>query len=183
MTLLAEVARASARVAQNPGRLAKVREIAALLKRLEPDEIEVAIPFLSGELRQGKLSIGYGAVDETLGDNSHGIDALAGSPYARQLRKLNLSGMNLVPDDIFRLSRFPCPGRLSALDIAHNSELQTWGWWSSVDSSISARLEELLGVASAVCARTGQQNRRLTPFRAIPFSFVIHISPAFPPDC
>jgi DNA ligase-1 len=62
VTLLAEVARASARVAQNPGRLAKVREIAALLKRLEPDEIDIAIPFLSGELRQGKLSIGYSAL-------------------------------------------------------------------------------------------------------------------------
>jgi DNA ligase-1 len=62
VTLLAEVARASARVAGNPGRLVKVREIAALLKRLQPDEVDIAIPFLSGELRQGKLSIGYGAL-------------------------------------------------------------------------------------------------------------------------
>ncbi|HXJ09974.1 MAG TPA: ATP-dependent DNA ligase [Burkholderiales bacterium] len=62
MTRLADVARASARVAENPARLAKIRELADLLKRLEPEEIEIVIPFLSGDARQGKLSIGYGAL-------------------------------------------------------------------------------------------------------------------------
>ena len=67
MTLLAELVRASARVAENPGRLAKIAEIATLLKRLEPDEIDIAIPFLSGEIRQGKLSLGYGALQAARG--------------------------------------------------------------------------------------------------------------------
>jgi len=62
VTRLADVARASARVAGNSSRLAKIGELADLLKRLEPEEIEIVIPFLSGGVRQGKLSIGYGAL-------------------------------------------------------------------------------------------------------------------------
>jgi DNA ligase-1 len=62
VTPLAEVVRASARVGETPSRLAKVRELAACLRRLEPDEVDVAIPFLSGEIRQGKLSVGYAAL-------------------------------------------------------------------------------------------------------------------------
>jgi len=62
VTRLADVARASARVAENPARLAKIRELADLLKRLEAEEIEIVIPFLSGDTRQGKLSIGYGSL-------------------------------------------------------------------------------------------------------------------------
>jgi DNA ligase-1 len=59
VTLLADLARTSARVAENPGRLAKIRELAELLKRLDPEEIDIAIPYLSGEARQGKLSLGH----------------------------------------------------------------------------------------------------------------------------
>jgi len=62
VTLLAEVVHASARVAETPSRLAKVRELALCMRQLEPDEIEIAIPYLSGEIRQGKLSIGYAAL-------------------------------------------------------------------------------------------------------------------------
>jgi DNA ligase-1 len=59
MTLLAELARTSQRVAATPARLAKVHELAALLKILEPDEIAVAVNYLSGEIPQGKIGIGY----------------------------------------------------------------------------------------------------------------------------
>src|SRR5256885_2085554 len=43
---------------------AMIDAIAALLKRLDPDEIDIAIPFLSGEARQGKLSLGYATLKE-----------------------------------------------------------------------------------------------------------------------
>ncbi len=43
-------------------RTAKVRELVALLKQLEPDEIEAAVLFLSGETRQGRIKIGYAAL-------------------------------------------------------------------------------------------------------------------------
>ena len=59
MTLLAEIAAVSARVSSTASRLAKVRELAASLRRLMPEEIETAISFLSGETRQGKLGVSY----------------------------------------------------------------------------------------------------------------------------
>lgn len=60
MTLFADLVRTSARVAENPGRLVKIRELADYLEHLDANELDVAIPYLSGEARQGKLSIGYG---------------------------------------------------------------------------------------------------------------------------
>ena len=62
MTLLSDVVRTSTQVSGTPSRLAKVRELADCLGRLEPDEIRVAIPYLSGEIRQGRLSLGYASL-------------------------------------------------------------------------------------------------------------------------
>ena len=62
MTLLAELAAASARVAETPGRLAKLRILADCLRALAPEEVEIAIAYLSGEVPQGKLSLGYAAL-------------------------------------------------------------------------------------------------------------------------
>src|SRR5947208_16558004 len=62
MTLLADVVQTSARVAATASRLAKTAEIAACLRRVTPDEVEIALAFLSGEIRQGKLTVGYSAL-------------------------------------------------------------------------------------------------------------------------
>ena len=62
MTLLSDVVRTSTQVSGTPSRLAKVRELAGRLGRLEPDEIRIAIPYLSGEIRQGKLSLGHASL-------------------------------------------------------------------------------------------------------------------------
>jgi DNA ligase 1 len=62
VTLLSDVVRTSTRVSGTPSRLAKVGELADCLGRLEPDEIRIAIPYLSGEIRQGKLSLGYASL-------------------------------------------------------------------------------------------------------------------------
>jgi DNA ligase-1 len=59
VTPLAEVVRTSMLVAGDSSRLAKTRLIADCLRRLEPDEVDIAIPYLSGETRQGKLALGY----------------------------------------------------------------------------------------------------------------------------
>ena len=59
MTRLAEVVRTSVAVAATASRLAKVRLIADCLRALEPAEVEIAIPYLSGEVRQGKLAVGF----------------------------------------------------------------------------------------------------------------------------
>jgi DNA ligase 1 len=64
---LAEVVAASARVAATPSRLAKVREIAALLHGVSAEEVEIAIAYLSGELPQGRIALGYAGLQAARG--------------------------------------------------------------------------------------------------------------------
>ena len=63
----AEVVAASARVAATSSRLAKVREIASLLRNLSAEEVEIAIPYLSGELPQGRIALGHAALNAARG--------------------------------------------------------------------------------------------------------------------
>ena len=59
MTLLAALVATSERLQLSRARLAKVRELAALLRALEPAEIELAAHYLAGELPQGRIGVGY----------------------------------------------------------------------------------------------------------------------------
>lgn len=59
MTLLANLVDTSQRVSATSARLAKVRELAACLRALEPGEIEIAVQYLAGEVPQGRFGIGY----------------------------------------------------------------------------------------------------------------------------
>jgi len=70
VTLLAELVRASAEVAATPSRLAKIKAIAACLRALAPDEVEIALPWLSGDIRQGKLTLGYATLRSAMDDPS-----------------------------------------------------------------------------------------------------------------
>src|SRR5437868_3743190 len=51
-------------VADTSGRLEKIALLAALLKRLAPNEVPIAIGFLTGWPRQGKLGVGWAGVAE-----------------------------------------------------------------------------------------------------------------------
>ena len=57
--LFHDLIQTSRRVAATRGRLAKIALVADLLKRAAPDEIEIAVAFVSGVLRQGRVGIGY----------------------------------------------------------------------------------------------------------------------------
>src|SRR5437868_3580849 len=59
---LGELVDASRSVAETSGRLEKIDRLASLLTRIDPEEIEVAIGFLSGSPRQGRLGVGASAV-------------------------------------------------------------------------------------------------------------------------
>ncbi len=72
MTRLAELVATSLRVAATSGRLAKVAALAELLRRLAPDEIEIAVGYLSGEARQGKLGLGYAALRDARAGTARG---------------------------------------------------------------------------------------------------------------
>jgi DNA ligase 1 len=62
MSQLALIAATSQRVAATTKRTAKVRELAGCLERLAEDEIEIGVLYLSGEIRQGKVGVGYAAL-------------------------------------------------------------------------------------------------------------------------
>lgn len=57
--LFAEIVATSAAVSEASGRNAKRDALAALLSRLDPDEVEPAVGFLVGEPRQGRIGVGW----------------------------------------------------------------------------------------------------------------------------
>jgi ATP-dependent DNA ligase I len=62
LVLLSELVEVSAAVASASARRTKIEEIAGLLRRVPPGEISVAVAFLSGELRQRQIGVGYAAL-------------------------------------------------------------------------------------------------------------------------
>ena len=90
MTSLAELVQVSQRVGATTARRAKVSELAALLKSLMPEEIDLGVHYLSGEIPQGKIGIGYAAVRAaastsaaqfaalSIAEVDHGLSELAG---------------------------------------------------------------------------------------------------------
>ena len=59
MTLLADLVATSSRVGSTSSRLEKIREIAACLRSMTPEEIPIGIAYLSGEACQGKLGASF----------------------------------------------------------------------------------------------------------------------------
>jgi DNA ligase-1 len=60
--LLEELARTSAEVAGTPGRLTKIDLLASCLRRARPEEVPVAVAYLSGELPQGSIGVGWASL-------------------------------------------------------------------------------------------------------------------------
>jgi ATP-dependent DNA ligase I len=65
--LLAEVVTTSVAVAGVPGRTAKIEAIADLLRRVPPDEAPIVVAFLSGDLIQRQIGVGYAALADLAG--------------------------------------------------------------------------------------------------------------------
>ena len=82
--LLSDLVRTSEAVSLASGRRVKIDEIAGLLRRAAPEEIPVAVAFLSGELRQRQIGVGYAALGGLLrpapGDPAPATDS--GDPAA-----------------------------------------------------------------------------------------------------
>jgi DNA ligase-1 len=62
--LLHELVTTSASVAAVSGRHAKIGHLATLLQRVNPAEVDIAVAFLSGEPRQGRIGIGASGIRE-----------------------------------------------------------------------------------------------------------------------
>src|SRR5262245_25617525 len=56
---LSRLVETSVRVTATSKRLEKIGLIASLLEQLHPDEVEIAVSFLSGNTLQGRIGIGY----------------------------------------------------------------------------------------------------------------------------
>lgn len=78
MTSLAALVDTSNRIGASSSRLVKVRELAAFLRTLAPNEIETGAHYLAGEMPQGRLGIGY----STLRSASESVTATAGPAAA-----------------------------------------------------------------------------------------------------
>jgi len=80
MTLLADVVTASELVADTSSRSRKVEILAELLRRLDASEVPIAVGFLSGLSRQGRVGVGYSTIHgierEPAGEASLTVDEL-----------------------------------------------------------------------------------------------------------
>jgi DNA ligase-1 len=74
---LEELVATSRAVAAASGRLDKVGHLAALLTRLDRDEIEIVIPFLTGSTRQGRVGVG-----QSILSGLRGVDATTSATLA-----------------------------------------------------------------------------------------------------
>jgi ATP-dependent DNA ligase I len=87
---LADLVATSRRVAETRSRSEKIGALADLLRRLGPEEIDIAVAYLSGHLRQGRIGLGGAAVRNampgsaaqepalTLGEVDAGFERIAG---------------------------------------------------------------------------------------------------------
>jgi ATP-dependent DNA ligase I len=62
--LLAEIAETSTAVAGTSARGAKIERLAECLRRCDPAEVGIAVVFLSGDLRQRQIGVGYASLRE-----------------------------------------------------------------------------------------------------------------------
>ncbi len=72
--LLNALVTTSTQVAATSGRLAKITLLADLLKQASPDEIELAIAYLSGTIRQSKVGVGWATLQKAkthVGTSAH----------------------------------------------------------------------------------------------------------------
>jgi DNA ligase-1 len=88
MTQLANLVDTSQRVGATAARLAKVRELAACLRALEPAEIEIAVHYLSGETPQGRFGIGYAVLQAARSAATAGAATLSITEVDRRLAEI-----------------------------------------------------------------------------------------------
>jgi DNA ligase-1 len=96
--LLSDLVDASAAVAGTSARSAKIEQIAALLRQVPPGEVKVAVAFLSGEILQGQIGVGYAALSGLLRFGPAGRHGVAEAPAAEP--SLTLTDVNVTFDAI-----------------------------------------------------------------------------------
>ena len=85
--LLAQLVSTSSAVAATSGRLKKIELLSDLLKQASPDEIEIAIAYLSGSIRQSRIGVGWASLQRA-GGNAAGKPTLGIADVDRRLEKI-----------------------------------------------------------------------------------------------
>ena len=67
---LQELFEVSRRVSATRSRLAKIAELSDALQRMQPAEIPIGVAYLSGEIRQRKIGVGFAAVRDAKPDTA-----------------------------------------------------------------------------------------------------------------
>jgi DNA ligase 1 len=99
--LLRELVQTSEAVAATPGRRAKIEEISALLRRASPGEVPVVVAFLSGELRQRQIGVGYASLGDLPGPEPDGqaTPAAQGWPSPHHPAPLTVAPLTVAETD------------------------------------------------------------------------------------
>jgi DNA ligase 1 len=98
--LLSDLVDASAAVAGTSARSAKIEQIAALLRQVPTGEVKVAVAFLSGEILQGQIGVGYAALSGLLRFGPAGRDDPAAAEAPAAEPSLTLTDVNVAFDAI-----------------------------------------------------------------------------------
>jgi ATP-dependent DNA ligase I len=98
--LLSDLVDASSAVAGTSARSAKIEQIAALLRLVPTGEVKVAVAFLSGEILQGQIGVGYAALSGLLRFGPAGRDDPAAAEAPAAEPGLTLTDVNVAFDAI-----------------------------------------------------------------------------------
>ena len=68
--LLSELVQVSRSVAETSKRTAKIAHLSAALRKMHPQEVPIGVAYLSGDIRQNKIGIGYAALRDAQPDHA-----------------------------------------------------------------------------------------------------------------
>src|SRR5688572_7392703 len=86
--LLSELVEVSRSVAETSSRNAKIAHISAALRKMQPNEIAAGVAFLSGDILQNKIGIGYAALRDARPDRAAGESTLQIMDVDRALQQI-----------------------------------------------------------------------------------------------
>ncbi len=183
--LLDEIAQTSFAVASTSSRLAKIARLAECLERARPDEVAVAVAYLSGVLPQGTIGVGWAALKElpepaqeaTLGllevDAAASRIAAVSGPGSQARRREELAALfGRATDDEQRFLVALLLGELrqGALEGVMSAAVAKAVGLPAEDVRRAAMLAGDLAEVAAVAVRDGARGLgrfRLTPLRPI----------------
>ncbi len=183
--LLELIATTSVEVAATSSRLAKVERIADCLRAAAPEEVAVAVAYLSGELPQGTIGVGWAALRETPASADHAtlgvleVDAVAarlqgisgpGSQAARREELAALFARATEPEQRFLTGLLLGELRQGALEGVMGDAVAKAAGVPAADVRRAAMLAGDLPAVAEVAMREGSAGLgqfRLTPLRPI----------------